>query len=161
MNLVTGLRRFEARTRDAIRESRLANPAEAERGSVAPMVAVVAAALLLMVGLVYDGGLKLRAAREINSIAAEASRAAGQELTPDVIAGPLSSVDPARGAQAARSYLSQVGASGTVVVQGDTITITTTQSWSPSFTGLFGVEDRTVTGTAETSLKRTIGGTEQ
>ena len=132
-----------------------------DQGSMTPMIAVIATALLLMVGLVYDGSLKLRAAREATSVAAEASRAAGQELTGDVIAGPRSNIDPGRGAQAARAYLRQVGASGPVTVSGDTITITTSTSWQPAFTGLFGAGDRTVTGTAQASTKRVLGGEEQ
>lgn len=132
-----------------------------ERGSVSPMLAIVAIALLLMVGLVYDGGLKLRAARDAASVASESARAAGQELTGDTIQGNRSTVDPARGAAAARAYLRQVGAEGTVTVSGDTITVTATQAWSPVFSGVFAPGDRIVTGTATASTKRVLGGVEQ
>ena len=132
-----------------------------ERGSITPMIAALSLALLMTISLVYDGATKLRAAREATSIAAEAARAAGQEITTDALKGERSSINPAGAATAARTYLTKTGSTGTVKVSGDTITVTATTSWQPTFTGVFDDSPRTTTGTASVSTKRVFGGVEQ
>lgn len=131
---------------------------EGDRGSISPAVAIIATTLLLMVSLVYDGATKLRASADATSIASESARAGAQELTGAAIIGQPSPVAASRGAAAAHSYLSQVGASGTVSISGTTVTVTVSKTWSPKFTGLFTSE--TVTGSASVSSIRTIGGVE-
>lgn len=138
----------------------LTDPQERERGSFTIFTAVLAATMLLMVGLVYDGATKIRAARDATSVAAESARAGAQELTGVAIQGNPSPIDISRGASAAQSYLSQVGASGTVSINGTDVTVTVTEAWSPQFTGLFG-QDRSVTGTATVSSLRSMGGEQQ
>lgn len=132
-----------------------------ERGAISVFVATVATALLLGVGLVYDGSLKLAAARDATSIASEAARAAGQELTGESILGQSSTVDPSRGVIAARAYLAAVGSDGTVGISGTDITVTATATWTPRFLGLFGAGTQVETGTASASTKRVLGGSEQ
>lgn len=132
-----------------------------EQGSVTFLVLVLSAALLMTISLVYDGATKLRAAREATSIAAEAGRAAGQVITADSVTGAKSSVDPSGAVAAARSYLTQTGHTGTVNVSGDTITVTATTTWNPTFTGVFDNSPRTVTGDATVSVKRVLSGVEQ
>lgn len=130
-----------------------------ERGAVSIMVGIVALALLLMVTLVHDGATRLRASRDATTIAAEAARAGAQELTGEAILGHHSPVHASRGSAAAHSYLAQVGAEGSVSVDGSTVSVTVTRSWQPTFTGLFS--SGTVTGSASVSSVRTIGGVQQ
>lgn len=130
-----------------------------ERGSMSIMVGLVSVALLLMVTLVYDGATKLRASRDATSIATEAARAGAQELTGEAILGHQSPVHSSRGSAAAHSYLTQVGASGTVTVSGSSVSVTVTKPWEPKFAGLF--VDGTVTGSATVSTVRALGGVEQ
>lgn len=132
-----------------------------ERGAITLFVATVATSLLLGIGLIYDGSLKIAAARDATSIASEAARAAGQELTGDAILGQSPNVDPSRGVIAARTYLAAVGADGTVALNGTDITVTANTSWTPRFLGLFGAGTQVETGTASASTKRVLGGTEQ
>lgn len=139
----------------------LLRDSDPERGAISLFVATVATALLLGVGLIYDGSLKIAAARDATSIASEAARAAGQELTGEAILGHSSSVDPSRGVIAARTYLAAVGADGTVAVNGTDITVTANATWAPRFFGLFGAGNQVETGTASASTKRVLGGTEQ
>lgn len=132
-----------------------------ERGAVSLFVATVATSLLLGVGLIYDGSLNIAAARDATSIASEAARAAGQELTGDAILGNASTVDPSRGVIAARTYLAAVGADGSVAITGTDITVTAHATWTPHFLGLFGAGTQVETGTASASTRRVLGGSEQ
>lgn len=111
-----------------------------EDGLAAAYVAIIAAAVLLMCGLLLDGAGKLAAINDAQSAAQEAGRAAGQQLTPDVITGRASTVDPGKGAAAAQSYLAQAGVSGSasVSVSGTTIQITTTKTWHPHLLPFLG-----------------------
>lgn len=131
-----------------------------DRGSMLPAVAAMCAALLMSLGLVYDGALKIRAAREATTIAGEAARAAGQEIQASSILGATPGIEASRGAAAAQSYLTQAGASGSVSVTGDSVTVTANTTWTPRFYGLL-LGDGTETGTATTSTVRVLGGIEQ
>jgi hypothetical protein len=87
----------------------------ADRGSVSLWVAVLAAAILLTLVLIVDGGAKIRAGSRADIAAAEAARAAV------LAAGPRPA---AAGAQArlavaaARAYLAKDGVQGSVVILG-------------------------------------------
>ncbi|MDN5745603.1 MAG: hypothetical protein L0H31_10840 [Nocardioidaceae bacterium] len=120
-----------------------------DAGSASVYFVVVAVGLLALAGMIYDGSSKVRATHQTNLAALEAARAASQELTGDAIAGRTSTVDPSRGAAAARAYLRRTGHEGTVTVSGTTVTVTTTGSWSPTFTPF--IKGGTVTGTASAS----------
>ena len=123
-----------------------------ERGSSTIWFAIVAAGLFMVAGLVADGSTKIRAARMAQLAANEAARAAGQHLTPAAIEGKIADVDPAEGASAAQDYLSQIGVSGTVTVQGRDVVITTSVPWSPRFLPIGGKD---MQGTATTETVRT------
>ena len=86
-----------------------------DRGSVALWVAVMAAAVLLTLALIVDGGAKIRAGNRADIAAAEAARAAV------IAAGPR----PAGTAAAAHlavaavtAYLAKAGVQGSAVILG-------------------------------------------
>ena len=57
-----------------------------EAGSVTVFLAITVVGLLVLIGLVVDGGVKIRAAQHADAVAAEAARAAGQEVAlPEVV----------------------------------------------------------------------------
>lgn len=96
-----------------------------ERGSVAPFVAVVALALLMVAGMAYDGGQVVAAQARARDLAGNAARAGAQEIdlaTLRATGEPELSAD--RAAAAARWYLAESGVVGDVVVSGRTITVT-------------------------------------
>lgn len=136
----------------------LRNPRRRERGSASLMVAVLAVALLMMAGLVSDGATKLRAARHATATAGEAARAATQQINPATIGGSPTLVNTATAAGAARTYLRQAGATGTVTITGNTITVTTTEHWQPAFLGAVGVGPQTMTGHATARIQRVLNG---
>lgn len=135
--------------------------ARTERGSVTVFFTVAAAGLLVMIGLIVDGGAKITLAQRADNLAAQAARAAGQAAQPaDVITGGAASVDPARAVRAADAFLAANHATGTVTLDPDRhgLTINLTLSAPTVFLGLVGVRDMSATGTAHARLIRGITG---
>lgn len=96
-----------------------------ERGSVTAFVAVVATALVMVAGMAYDGGQILVAQATARSEADKAARAGAQQI--DVahlrITGETI-VDPGEAEAAALRYLHRAGSTGTVSVDGASVTVT-------------------------------------
>lgn len=96
-----------------------------ERGSVSAFVAVIALGLVMVAGLVYDGGQVLSAQATARDLAGNAARAGAQELDLDVLrAEGVARLDPGRASAAAEDYLAENGVEGSVVVDGADITVT-------------------------------------
>jgi hypothetical protein len=119
-----------------------------DAGRITPFVATVAAALVLVVGLVVDGCGWLGALERANAIAREAARVGGQQVDRDVLAvdGRLA-VDERRARAAIDAYLAaaECGAGSGMVIEADavstTIRVTCALAYRPlvlSFTGLDG-----------------------
>jgi Flp pilus assembly protein TadG len=126
-----------------------------DRGSIAVFVAIVTIAFLGIIGLVLDGGGKLRATERADSVAMEAARSASQALDPAAaITGTAYRVDPQAAAAAAQAYLHQAGASGTVSISADrtTITVTITGTYSTKFLPVVGINSLPVTGHGSATL---------
>ena len=100
-----------------------------ERGSVSVLVAVLAVAFLMVAGLALDGGRKLGALSEARDLADNAARAGAQAVDTDAyhLTGSPN-LDPVEAQQAALDYLAATGQSGSVVVNGPTVTVTVTLS---------------------------------
>lgn len=89
--------------------------ADDERGSVAVLFCFIVLIAGVLVTALVDAGTALQAATRADTYAAEAARAAS------IAVGPLptgGSADAQRAATAARSYLDQAGAMGTVSILG-------------------------------------------
>ena len=132
-----------------------------DRGSVTAFFAISALGLLVLLGLVADGGAKLRATQQATAIAAEAARAGGQALdTAAATAGSSGHVDRTQAVQAAQHYLSAAGATGTVEVSTDRtrLTVTVTRSAPTAFLSLIGIDQLTVTAHAQAVLVVAITG---
>jgi hypothetical protein len=87
----------------------------ADRGSVALWMAVMAAAVLVTLVLIVDGGAKIRAGNRADIAAAEAARAAV------IAAGPPpagSGAEARLAVGAAKSYLAKAGVQGSAVILG-------------------------------------------
>lgn len=126
-----------------------------DEGSVSLLFAGVAIAVLLLIGLVVDGGGRLRAAQRADSLAAEAARAAAQAIDPAAaIQDGAVQMNPNTGVPAAtaRAYLARAGASGTVSIGADrvTLTVTVTVPFKPVFSGM--LTDGSVSATARVTL---------
>ena len=120
-----------------------------DRGAIALFVVVFTVALLAAVGLVVDGGGKVRALQRADEAAREAARAGSQMLDlPAAVRGDGVRIDPAAAARAARAYLDAAGVEGTVAVQGNAVQVSTRVTYRPVFLGVAGVGPFTVTGSA-------------
>jgi Flp pilus assembly protein TadG len=98
-----------------------------DEGSVTAFVAIVAIALVMVAGMAYDGGQVIAAHSRARSDAAKAARAGAQEIDITTLRSSGDTVLDARTAEsAALAYLADVGATGTVTVDGPTITVTVT-----------------------------------
>lgn len=118
-----------------------------EEGTVTAFVVVFTFALLLLAGLVIDGGLTLSAKVQAIDEAQAAARAGAQAIdiplfrsTGDVV------LDPAEATQAAESYLTHTGHTGTVRVNGDDVTVTVSITQPMQILSIAGLGSLTVTG---------------
>jgi Flp pilus assembly protein TadG len=127
---------------------------DAEQGSVTLFVAVLAVALLIVIGLVVDGGQHITATQLADNAAGETARAAGQQITGAAVLGAPPEADTARAVQAARDYLDAAQVAGTVTVSGSEITITTTVQRQPILLSIAGVTTIIGTGSASVRLAR-------
>ena len=103
-----------------------AAPARSESGQATAFIVVMTAAFLLCLGLVFDGGGVLRADTRAHLLAQEAARAGVQHIDwQDYRSGAQQvSLDPIAAGAAARAFLADSGTTGTVSVEGDTVTVT-------------------------------------
>ena len=88
-----------------------------------------------------------------NAIADEAARAGGQALDVSAALAGDVRVDPGAAVAAAQDYLARNGVQGAVaVVDGDTLTVTTTITEPTAFLGLIGIQNMTVEGSGTADL---------
>ena len=94
-----------------------------EGGSVSLLVVILLPALLMAAGLVLDGGRQLQARRDAAGAAAAAARA-GADLSEQELY--LGHVDPGLAGGRAGAELGRHGATGSVAIAGDVVTVTVT-----------------------------------
>ncbi|WP_245849106.1 pilus assembly protein TadG-related protein [Lentzea kentuckyensis] len=117
-------------------------------GAVSAFVVVLFIGLLVLAGLVLDGGLALGAKVRASGQAEAAARAGAQAIDLAVYrATGAFRLLPAEAAAAAQDHLATVGATGTVTVSGDTVTVTVTASQTTQLLGLAGISSLSVKGT--------------
>jgi len=114
-----------------------------DRGSISVWVAATFVAVLAVVGLVADGGAKIRAGERADIVAAEAARAASYASGGDQQARTSAAVT------AARTILSRSGVTGSVTIVGPGRVDVTAQA---SAAGPISGHTYTVTRTATAQL---------
>lgn len=130
-------------------------------GSITLFFCVAVVGLLALVGLVVDGGAKVRALQRADRLAAEAGRAGGQAIDVSAaIAGDAPTVDAQAAARATQAYLRSQGVSGTVTVAeaGRALIVDVTTTSTTVFLGLIGLNTMTVHGSAKVVLVRGVTG---
>jgi hypothetical protein len=126
-------------------------PVRDERGqSISVFVLLLMGALVLVAGLVVDGGQKISAAGLAESAAGGASRAAGNAAATEQLGG----ADPTGAAVlAAKAYLAgQPAVKGTVSLHRGVVRVTTTSTAPTVFLGVLGLDTVTGTGSAEANI---------
>lgn len=122
-----------------------------QTGSFTLIFAVLTIALLAMAGLVYDAGRQLTAQQRADAVAAEAARAAGQEIDGSTVLG-LPGLDRARAVAAAREHLAAAGIAGTVTVDGDTIVVRADATEPAAILPMVGITTLEATGEARVEI---------
>ncbi len=135
-----------------------------ERGSISIFLATSAFCFIMLVGVAVDLTGQVHAQQYARDIAAEAARVGGQQLevTP-AIQGTNASAAAAQAAQAAQAYLAAAdNITGSASVTGGTIvTVTTSSTYRTRFLSIVGLNQMTVTGSAQARVTRSVGGVEQ
>ena len=130
-------------------------------GSVTLFCCIASAGLLVLLGLVVDGGAKVRALERADRLAAEAGRAGGQAINVSAaITGTSPVVDATGAVRSAQNYLAQQGAAGTVQVVdgGRALVVDVTTSNPTVFLGIIGINSISVHGSAKVTLVRGVTG---
>jgi Flp pilus assembly protein TadG len=134
-----------------------------EAGSVTLFFVVAALALFVMVGLVVDGGTKIRAAQQADGLAEEAARAGGQQIAvPAAVRGNRITADPRAAVRAAENYLqdNDIVGSAHLADGGQLVVVAVSMTRPTVFLGLLGVDSMTVQGHAQARLERGVTGEE-
>lgn len=119
-----------------------------ESGQVSAFLVVFVSALILLAGLVVDGGVILAANRKAGAEAEAAARAGASVFDTNRYrsGGPLV-LDPAGATRAARDYIAGTGHSGSVRVTGtDTVETEVTFSQPLVILGIIGIGPVSITG---------------
>lgn len=121
-----------------------------ERAQVLAWFAVFLPALLVVLGLVIDGGLAFSARRDLQDVADAAAHAGAMQIDTTTYAatGQLQ-LSPDRARTAAEEYLgAHQGIISTVAVGPTWVQVTARESWPTVFLKLFGVREVTMAATA-------------
>ena len=131
---------------------------DAESGMVTAFVVIFTLALVLMAGLVLDGGLALAAKVQAIDDAQAAARAGAQAIDiPTYRASGQITLDPAQAAADAERYLAAAGHTGTVSVNGEQVTVTVTITQPTQILSLAGIDHLTETGTGTATAEQGKG----
>lgn len=105
--------------------------------------------LLVLVGLVVDGGGQLAAVRQAEAVAAQAARAGADAAIGSAVVG-VNSDHQAR--TAAQDHLRRAGVDGSVTVTDGVVTVVTSIRHDTVFLGLIGIHGLTGEGRASARI---------
>ncbi|MBT2446061.1 hypothetical protein J7F03_02940 [Streptomyces sp. ISL-43] len=132
-----------------------------DRGSLSPFFAVIALGIIMIMGLLVDGGGALNATNRATGLAQEAARAAGQQLNiAQAVEGTGITVDPDAAVGAAQDYLAAQGVQGEVAITdgGQRLQVTVHDTYRTTFAAVLGKSEISVSGTAHARLHTQAGG---
>ena len=125
--------------------------APADRGTVSAFVVALTFACLMSAGLALDGGRIVAARLEAADVAGNTARAGAQQVIGLHAGEPR--LDPVRARRAAQAVLAAAGVTGTVTVDGRSITVTARITESMLLLRLVGIGSRTVDATTTARLE--------
>ncbi len=132
-----------------------------ERGTVTAFVATMTVTLLVVAGLVIDGGYTLAARRRAFNEANSAARAAAQAIDETTLrsTGDVR-LRPEEARRIAETHLSEAGMTGTVTVNATAVTVHAVTTQPMTILGMIGIGPLTVEadGTARTVQGVQAGG---
>ena len=124
-----------------------------DSGSISLTLVVMVTALFVAVGLVVDGGAKLRAVQQATAAAGEAARAAAQQVNVAQVQSTGSArLSPVPARRAAQATLAEAGVQGSIAVTSGQVSVTATVTRPTVFLGLIGIGSVRGTGAATADL---------
>jgi hypothetical protein len=128
---------------------------EPEVGMVTAFVVVFMLALIVMAGLVLDGGLALAAKVQAIDDAQAAARAGAQAIDVPLYrsTGEIT-LDPTQASTDAEAFLARTGHTGTVSVNGDQVTVTVTITQPTQILSLVGIDSLTETASGSATAEQ-------
>lgn len=127
-----------------------------DTGVISAFVAIIAVAVVLVAGLVHDGGRLLAARRQADDIAGNAARVGAQELDEHRLRLGDAAVDPIDASQAVAAYLASTPATGSARVAADTVTVAVELRVTPGLLAIAGVDAQTVEATRRARAVRGV-----
>ena len=131
----------------ALRRLRARAAADDEGSATVWMIGVVVCTFL-MLALVLDGGVMLRARSNAYSAASAAARAGAQQLDPVAAVDGVAVLDPVAAKRAALDFLTADGLTGSVTIVGDTVTVNVTSTAHLQLASALGADATTFHATA-------------
>ncbi len=134
-----------------------------EQGSISVMAILIAATVVVMMGLAVDVSGHVHAMQEARSVAREAARAGGQQVNvPTAIRGQGVEANPGQAATAADAYLAAAGTTGSATVTSPTtIRVNVSSAYQTRFLSVIGISTLSSTGQADARITRVMDGVEQ
>lgn len=131
-----------------------------DRGSVTIWLALASFAMIVLVGLAVDLSGQVYAQQHATNIAAQAARAAGQQVDQaQAMHGTAARTDTTRAVAAARAFLASSGLEGSVTDGGSGVTVTTRAVYQTKFLSIIGIQSLQVTGSCDSEVVRAVNGT--
>lgn len=130
-----------------------------ERGTVTVFVVSMTVALLLVAGLVLDGGRVIAAHREADAVAEAAARAGAQGLDETGLRqSDGAPIRPPDAAARVERYLATTEFSGTTSVAGDVISVTVQRPQPLAILTLAGLRTTSIEGSGSARAVRSVRG---
>jgi hypothetical protein len=124
-----------------------------EEGGLSIFVAICVMALLALLGLIVDGGGKLKATERADAIAQEAARAGGEQINASkAIPGNGIVVDPTAAHNAAVAYLQKAGFTGSYQIYSTDGGRELVVNLSSTYQSIWGLGNMPVHGYATAAL---------
>jgi Flp pilus assembly protein TadG len=117
---------------------------ESDHGSLTVFFVLLVTTLLLVAGLVFDGGRLLAARRDAVDAAQDAARAGAQQIDPAAARAGDTRLAADAADAAAQAWLADEGHTGDVTVTADTVTVSVSREVPLALLALAGIPARTV-----------------
>lgn len=117
-----------------------------------PLSLIVVVAMVIIAGVIVDGDGKTNTVQQALTIAQGASRAGTNAATGNAVNGDAFNLSPIAAVNAAQSYITEAGATGTAHIAGDQVVVTVDMTYKPKILGDFGFPDMPVQASASAEL---------
>ena len=123
-------------------------PTRCESGSLSVFVVALAFSLVVLIGLVVDGGRALAARQAAANVASEAAQAGASQVSVQSLRWDEVGADGVRASKVAEAYFTARGYGGSVRTLDDVVTVSVSATQPTAILGLIGIHEFHVAATA-------------